>query len=149
MNTPNTIIKVVSCKDYKIIDGSPNLFLILTFFYFSFLTVLYPIHFLIEFQDYSIRNLTFCLSKLFQEYQPKKSPIIFKSVSHSFVSNSMIPWTVIHQAPLSMEFSRQEYWSGLPFPSPGYLPDAGIKPGSPALQADSLPNETPWKTNYF
>ena len=40
-----------------------------------------------------------------------------------------------------MEFSRQEYWNGLPFPSPGYLPNPGIKPGSPALQADSLPTE--------
>ena len=49
------------------------------------------------------------------------------------------PWTVAHQAPLSMEFSRQEYWSGLPFPSPGDLPDAGIEPRSPALWADSLP----------
>ena len=44
-----------------------------------------------------------------------------------------------------MEFSRQEYWSGLPFPSPGDLPDPGIKPGSPALQADSLPPELPGK----
>ena len=44
-------------------------------------------------------------------------------------------WTVAFQAPLSMGFSRQEYWSGLPFPSPGDLPDPGIKPGSPALQA--------------
>ena len=49
------------------------------------------------------------------------------------------PWTVAHQAPPSMEFSRQEYWSGLPFPSPGALPD----PGSPALQADALPSEPP------
>ena len=52
------------------------------------------------------------------------------------------PRTVIHEAPLSMEFSQQEYWSGLPFPPPGYLPDPGIKPmppASPALQADSLP----------
>ena len=47
-------------------------------------------------------------------------------------------WTVAHQAPLSMGFSRQEYWSGLPFPSPGDLPDPGIKPRSPALQADAL-----------
>ena len=47
-------------------------------------------------------------------------------------------WTVACQAPLSMGFSRQEYWSGLPFPSPGDLPKPGIKPGSPALQADSL-----------
>ena len=48
------------------------------------------------------------------------------------------PWTVAHQALLSMEFSRQEYWSGLPFPPPGDLPDPGIEPRSPALQADSL-----------
>ena len=48
---------------------------------------------------------------------------------------------VAHQAPLSMEFSMQEYWSGLPFPSPGDLPDPGIEPGSPALQADSLLTE--------
>ena len=51
------------------------------------------------------------------------------------------PWTVACQAPLSMEFSRQEYWSGLPFPSPGDLPDIGIAPGSPVLQADSLLSE--------
>ena len=50
----------------------------------------------------------------------------------------MTPWTVAHQAPLSMGFSRQEYWSGLPCPPPGDLPDPGIKPRSPALQADSL-----------
>ena len=55
------------------------------------------------------------------------------------------PWTVAHQAPQSMEFSRQEYWSGLPFPSPGDLPNTGIKPGSPALQADALPSEPPGK----
>ena len=51
------------------------------------------------------------------------------------------PQTVAHQAPLSMEFSRQEYWSGLPVPSPGDLSNPGIKPGSPTLQADSLPSE--------
>ena len=48
------------------------------------------------------------------------------------------PWTVACQASLSMGFSRQEYWSGLPFPSPGDLPNPGVEPGSPALQADSL-----------
>ena len=48
------------------------------------------------------------------------------------------PWTVAHQAPPSMGFSRQEYWSGLPFPSPGDLPNPGIEPRSPALQADAL-----------
>ena len=52
-----------------------------------------------------------------------------------------IPWTVAYQAPLSMGFSRQEYWSGLPFPSPGDLPNPGIKPRSPALQADDLPTK--------
>ena len=46
------------------------------------------------------------------------------------------PWAVAHQAPLSLGFSKQEYWSGLPFPSPGDLPDPGIKPESPALQAE-------------
>ena len=49
------------------------------------------------------------------------------------------PWTVAHQASLSMGFSKQAYWSGLPFPSPGYLPNPGIEPRSPVLQADSLP----------
>ena len=50
-------------------------------------------------------------------------------------------WTVARQAPQSMEFSRQGYWSGLPFLSPGDLPNPGIEPRSPALQADSLPTE--------
>ena len=50
--------------------------------------------------------------------------------SHSVVPNSATPWTVAHQAPLSTGFSRQEYWNGLPFPSPGNLPDLGIKPMS-------------------
>ena len=54
-------------------------------------------------------------------------------------------WTVAHRAPLSMGSPRQEYWSGLPFLSPGDLPDPGIKPGSPQLQADSLPSESPGK----
>ena len=57
----------------------------------------------------------------------------------------MTPWTVAHHAPLSMGFSRQEYWSGLPFPSPGDLPHLGMEPRSPALQADSLPFEPPGK----
>ena len=57
------------------------------------------------------------------------------------------PWIVVCQDPLSMEFSRQEYWSGLPFPSPGDLPNLGIEPKSPTLQADSLPSEPPGKPN--
>ena len=55
------------------------------------------------------------------------------------------PGNVAFQPPLSMEFSRQEYWSGLPFPSPGDLPDPGMESRSPALQADSLPSEPPGK----
>ena len=51
------------------------------------------------------------------------------------------PWAIAFQVPLSMGFPRQEYWSGLPFTSPGDLPNPGNEPGSPALQADSLPTE--------
>ena len=56
------------------------------------------------------------------------------------------PWTVAHQAPLSMEFSRQEYWSGLPFPSPGKLLDPHSEPRSPTLQVSSLPSEPSGKS---
>ena len=59
------------------------------------------------------------------------------------------PWTVAHQAPLFMGFSRQEYWSGLPFPSPGDLPDPEIEPRSPALQTDALPSEPSGKDIHF
>ena len=59
------------------------------------------------------------------------------------------PWTVAYQAPPSMGFSRQEYWSGLPFPSPGDLHDPGIKPGSPTLQADALTSEPQGKLCGF
>ena len=60
---------------------------------------------------------------------------------HLFVT----PWTLVSQAPLSMGFSRKEYRSELPLPSPGDLPNLGIEPGSPALQTDSLPSESPGK----
>ena len=58
------------------------------------------------------------------------------------------PWTVAHQTPLSIECSRQEYQSGLLFPSPGDLPNPEVEPGSPALQADSLPSEAPGVNAY-
>ena len=62
--------------------------------------------------------------------------------SHQVMSDSFaMPWTVAHQAPLSMVFPRQEYWGTLPFPSTGDLPGPGIEPASPALQADSLLSE--------
>ena len=57
----------------------------------------------------------------------------------------MTPWSVACQAPMPMEFSMQEYWSGLPFPSPGDLPNPGIEPRSPALQAGALTSEPPGK----
>ena len=66
-----------------------------------------------------------------------------KSLSH--VRLFAAPWTVACQAPLSMEFSRPEYWNGLPFPSPRDLPNPGIELSSPPLQVDSLPSEPPGK----
>ena len=65
------------------------------------------------------------------------------------MADSTTLWTVVHQAPLSMEFSRQEYWSGLPFPSPGDLPDPGNEPGSPTLEAGTLTSESPGKPRPF
>ena len=65
--------------------------------------------------------------------------MMVSSLSH--VQLFVTPWTVACQAPLPMGFSRQEYWSRLPFPSPGDLPNPEIEPGSPALQTDSLPTE--------
>ena len=68
-----------------------------------------------------------------------------KVKSRSRVQPFVTPWTVAHQAPPSMGFSRQEYWSEVPFPSPGDLPDPGIEPRSSALQADVLTSEPPGK----
>ena len=72
-------------------------------------------------------------------------PVWSEVKSLSRVQLFATPWTVAYQAPQSMGFSRQEYWSGLPFPSPGDLPNPGIEPGSPTLQADALPSEPPGK----
>ena len=69
-----------------------------------------------------------------------------KSPSHVWLFET--PWTVAYQAPQYMEFSRQEYWSELPFPSPGDLPNPRIEPGSLALQTDTLPSEPPKKPNF-
>ena len=68
-------------------------------------------------------------------------------VSHSVMPNSATPWAVAHQAPLSMEFSRQEYWSGLPFPLED-LPDPGIEPASPALAGGFFTTEPPGKAAH-
>ena len=72
-----------------------------------------------------------------------------ESVSHSVMSDSAIAQTVASQAPLSMEFSRQEYWNGLPFLSPGDLSDPGTEPRSHALQADSLLSEPAKKSGIY
>ena len=69
-------------------------------------------------------------------------------MSRSAVSDSETPWTVAGQTPLSMEFSRQENWSGLPFPSPEDLPNPGIEPESPVWQVDSLPSKPPGKPSF-
>ena len=66
-----------------------------------------------------------------------------KVKSLSCVRLFVTPWTVAYQAPLSLGFSRHQYWNGLPFPSPRDLSNPGIEPRSPALQADSLPSEPP------
>ena len=78
-------------------------------------------------------------------YSQKKRKRKRKVKSFSHVWLFVTPWTVAYQASLSMGFSRQEYWSGLPFASPGDLPHPGVKPRSPALQADALPSEPPGK----
>ena len=80
------------------------------------------------------------MSELISESVPN---LKVKVKSLSRVRLFVTPWTVAHQAPPSMGFSRQEYWSGLPFPSSGDLPDPGIEPRSPALRADALTSEPP------
>ena len=72
-----------------------------------------------------------------------------KNLSFPFVWIFATPWTVAQQAPLSMGFPRQEYWSGLPCPPPGDLPNPGSEPKSPALQAGSLHSESPGKSFSF
>ena len=76
-------------------------------------------------------------------FLPLNNKVKVKSLSR--IRLSATPWTVAYQAPASMGFSRQEYWSGLPFPSPGDLPDPGIEPWSPSLQGDALTSQPPGK----
>ena len=75
------------------------------------------------------------------ESSPSRTSLKSEIVRHSVASNCLQPHRLVHLAPLSMGFSKQGYWSGLPFPSPGDLPDPGMEPRSPALQVDSLPSE--------
>ena len=87
----------------------------------------------------SIRNFVSCVFLLKTPYMTPQSVSEVARLCPTLGS----PWTGAYQAPPSMEFSRQEYWSGLPFPSPGDLPNPGIEPRSPTLQADALPSELP------
>ena len=80
------------------------------------------------------------------EFELKRICVNVKLLSH--VQLFVTPWIVAYHAPPSMEFPRQEYWSGLLFPSPGDLPNPGIKPGSPTLQTDALLSEPPDKLDY-
>ena len=114
------------------------------------------------------RSPPFCTSQIFPgspTYKPSyphppKAPHLFSQgcllsfySGGSLVAKSCLtlatPWTVVHKAPLSMGFSRQEYWSGFPFPTSGELPHPGIEPESPSLQADSWPTEPPDKTFFL
>ena len=101
---------------------------------------------------YNLYNLLIFSASLLSLGGSRSGQVLLK---HSLKVNMLVsqscptlcaPWTVAHQAPLSMGFSRQEYWSGLPCPSPDDLPNPGIEPGSPALQADLL-SEPPGKPN--
>ena len=87
---------------------------------------------------YGKKKLT---AKKVKTLQKNRNPVKLLSRVRLFAT----PWTIAYQAPPFMQFPRQEYWSGLPFPSPGDLPNTGIKPRSPTLQADTLPSEPPGK----
>ena len=87
-----------------------------------------------------------CLNKLIVSGKQNLTEGLIMLFNCSVMSDSFVtPWTVACQAPLSMGFSRQESWSGLPFPSPGDLLDPGIEPMSPALAGGFFTAETPWK----
>ena len=83
-----------------------------------------------------------------QEKQTTAANMNFEVKSLSRVRLFATPWTIAHQAPPSVGFSRQEYWSGLLFPSPGGLPNPGMEPRFPALQTDGLPSEPPGKLQH-
>ena len=91
--------------------------------------------------DPGITPMSPALAGSFFITEPPRKPVERKKGSAKSCLTLAIPWTVACQAPLSMGFSRQEYWRGLPFPSPGDLPNPGIEPRSPTLQADALLTE--------
>ena len=97
-----------------------------------------------------LTSLKFCIKLQFSITFTQYVKVKVKSLSRVWLFAT--PWTVAYQASPSMGFSRQEYWSGLPFPSPGDLPHPGVKPRSPALEADALTSEPPgkpWRMGIF
>ena len=105
-----------------------------------------------------LRSLFHCVPlrrTILTSYSPPSSPShvtpwsVYRKWKWSPVRLFATPWTVAYQVPPSMGFCRQECWSGLPYPSPGDLPDPGIEPWSPALLADALPSEPPGKPKLF
>ena len=91
--------------------------------------------FILPLTDYVTLNMTFNLYE--QHFLHGSQNIVISQCVVCISCSVMSNWTIASQAPLSMKFSRQEHWSGLPCPSPGDLPNSGIEPRSPALQADS------------
>ena len=87
--------------------------------------------------------LVICIGQFWLDYDAMHACMDAQLLSH--VQLFATPWTIAHQAHLSMEFSRQEYWSGLPFPPPGDLPDPGVEPTSPALAGGFFTAEPPGK----
>ena len=106
--------------------------------------LLQGIHFFhVYLNDWKVDGAALGITARYDIAQLKMRKVKVKSPSR--VRLFATPWTVAYQAPPSRGFSRQEYWSGLPFPSPEDLPDPGIKPRSPALKADALTSEPPGK----
>ena len=106
-------------------------------------------HFLTQHKILSLKLLYLAIA---YHFHPVSFYMKKVKVSHSVISNSLWPYGLYYialQAPLSMEFSWQEYWSGLPFPSLGDLRNPGMEYASPALQADSLRSEPPVKTSFY
>ena len=129
---------------YDPIDGSPpvsSVHRILQVRILEWVAISLSLQFLIPSAFQFLQILIFIMLKSFHNnIKPLTQCLKVKLKLLSCVQLFVTQWTVAHQAPPSMEFSRQE-WSGLPFPSPGDLPDPGIEPRSPALWTDALPSE--------
>ena len=124
------------------------------FFFFFFTIKPFIVFIVLSFPDYHIIELTQYVAFLVWLLSVSNMHLsfldVFSCLNSSFLLISHVqpfvtPWTVAHQALLAMKFSRQEFWSGQPFTFPGDLPNLGIKPRFPELQADSLPSEPPGK----